>query len=133
MGDVISISRVNDIDIFSEFDSQCPSIPEDIDQRIPRSARKAVTRPGALNDQGVFRKHCAIVVALSLSVLFIVKFVSGAVSSQMDLQYRDFEGDVATHRTSQTAWAEYIETMESDPYYQRVIREKQLYSRQYPQ
>lgn len=133
MGEVISISRVSDIDIFSEFDSQCPSIPEDIDQRIPRSARKAVTRSGALNDQNVFRKHCAIVVALSLCVLFIVKFVSGAVSSQMDLQYRDFEGDVATHRASKSAWAAYIESMESDPYYQRVIREKQLYSRQYAQ
>lgn len=133
MGDVISISRVSDSDIFSEFDSQCPSIPEDIDQRIPRSARKAVVRSSASYDQNVFRKHCAIVVALSLCVLFVVKFVSGTVSSQLGMQYRDLEGDVAKHRASQRAWAAYIQTMETDPYYQRLIREKQLYARQYPQ
>lgn len=133
MGDVISISRVSDVDIFAEFDSQCPSIPEDIDFRIPRSARKAVDKPGSQNDQSLFRKHCAIVVLLSLGILAIVKFVSGSIATQIDMQYRDFENHGVSHRQSQATWAEYISTLEQDAFYQRVLNEKKLYLQQYPQ
>ncbi len=132
MGDVISISRVSDVDIFAEFDAQCPTIPDDIDSRIPRSARKAVDGRGAQGDQTLFRKHCAIVVVLSLCILAIVKFVSGSIATQLGMQYRDFESSNTSHRQSQAAWAGYISTMEQDAYYQRVVKEKQLYQQRFP-
>ena len=131
MGDVISISRVSDVDIFSEFDAQCPAIPDNIDSRIPHSARKAVGNRPLDRDHNLFRKHCAIVVALSVCGLLIVKGVSGAISSQSGMRGLDFQQSSTDHRVSQSSWLAYIRKLENDAFYQHVQQEKQLYSLQY--
>jgi hypothetical protein len=131
MGDVISISRVSDVDIFSEFDAQCPDIPENIDSRIPRSARKAVDKGVLDRDHNLFRKHCAIVVALSVCGLLIVKVVSGAIAAQSGMRSVDFEHSATDHRLSQSSWAAYIRKLENDAFYRHVQQEKHLYSLQY--
>ena len=134
MGDVISISRVSDVDIFSQFKAECPEIPEEIDNRIPKSARKAVAHQPPATRSHQFRNHCVFVVVLSILVLAAVKFISSAVAEQVS--FNRFESGVGgigsevdtTYRNNRDAWLVHIKTLESHPVYERIVEEKRLYA-----
>lgn len=132
MGEVISISRVSDIDIFSQFDDQCPQIPEDVDALIPRSAHKAVHKTAPVEIGHSFRNHCIIVVVLALLVLAAVKIGTGALINQVSHAKLETKSLDTEHRNNQTSWQAYIRLLEADPIYQRIIEERRLYSIQFP-
>lgn len=127
MGDVISLTRVTDVDIFSEFDAQCPSIPESIDLAIPRSAGKAIGKAEAGAEKKGYRTHSFLLIALSLLVLFTVKLIVGAMPSQSV----DLTSTNTSYRQSQETWLSFIETLESDPLHQRVLEEKRLFANEH--
>ncbi len=129
MGDVISISRVSDVDIFSRFDAQCPQIPAEIDNRIPNSARKAVVKSTQSDEHYHFRNHCIVVVVLSFVVLAGVKYVANIMAQSSAADGAITERGDTSYRDKQASWLEQIKLMELDPAYQRVLEEKRLYAR----
>jgi len=131
MGDVISISRVSDVDIFSQFDGQCPEIPAEIDARIPRSARKALEKSVYHEVENNFRNHCVLVVVASLLVLAGVKLTTNAITARVGLHQPQAELLSTDYRNSQSEWAAQIQRLESDPAYQRVLEEKRLFALEY--
>ncbi len=131
MGEVISISRVSDVDIFSQFDAHCPSIPEEIDSRIPRSARKAVDNNIRSDRPHHFRNHCVILVVLSVVVLAAVKLASSAIARQTTTGQAEIAQSNTDFRHHKDTWQAQIKSMENHPAYLRVIEEKRLFAQQY--
>lgn len=133
MGEVISITRVSDVDIFSQFDAQCPGIPEEINTRIPRSARKAVMKTPYQTGEHNFRNHCAVVVVLSLAVLIAVKFATGAITQQAGYSPLQISLQNTAFRESQATWLAHIQSLENSAGYQQLLEEKRLYALQHQQ
>ncbi len=134
MGEVISISRVSDLDILSQFDSQCPAIPTDIEQSICNTAGNAVQRQESSRRFVSFRAASISLVVISIFSLVMVKYVSnhlasGLSSSQVSFS---FAGDSPHWRESQASWTAYIQKLENDPVVVQLRAEKELFRQQYP-
>jgi len=134
MGEVISISRVSDLDILSEFDSQCPAIPIDIDQSIRQSAESALESRGRTRQYVSFRMAGILVVAVSILALVMVKYVSnhlanGLSSTQINSA---FLSGSPQWRESQVSWAAYIQKLENDPVVVQLRTEQELFRQQFP-
>ncbi len=135
MGEVISISRVSDLDIFSEFDAQCPSIPQDIDGLIRQSAESAVDQQQFKGTTGAFKTACVAVVVLSLVALAGVKFVASNVAGNYSAsRYGEFTTSTRSTdwRESREAWQTYINYLQNDPRIIHLQTEQKLFKQQYP-
>ena len=134
MGEVISISRVSDLDILSEFDSQCPEIPIDIDQAIRQTAESVLERQVRTRKYVSFRVAGILVVMLSILALVLVKSVSnhlagGLSSGQVN---SSFLSGSPQWRESQVSWAAYIQKLENDPVVLQLRTERELFLQKYP-
>ena len=134
MGEVISISRVSDLDIFSEFDAQCPEIPEDIDKIISHSAENAVGKPNYPQHTGSFRVACIAVVLSSLVALAGVKFVASQLTGNFSgSKYGDISATGKKEwRESRESWESYITHLENDPRVVHLQIEREMFQQQYP-
>lgn len=135
MGEVISISRVSDLDIFSEFDSQCPSIPHEIDVLVRQSAEKAVDKRNHSEKPASFRAACVAVVVLSLIALAGVKFVASQVPGNYSSgRYADATANMSKNwRESRESWQAYITHLQNDPLMVHLQAELKLFQQQYPE
>lgn len=134
MGEVISISRVSDLDIFSEFDALCPAIPQALDDEIRQSAENAVDKKQPNEKPGSFRAACVAVVLLSLVALAGVKFVAGQVADKYSSsRYGDVQANMSKNwRKSRESWQAYITHLQNDPLMIHLQAEQKSFQQQFP-
>ncbi len=133
MGEVINISRASDLDIFSEFDAQCPSIPEEIDTAIRACALGAVNQNTSAAKPASFRAICVVVVLVSLVALAAVKgLTSRMAANTYTSHYGLSDTEQGEWRQTRESWQAYISQLESDPVFLHLQREKELFQQQYP-
>lgn len=133
MGEVINISSVSDLDIFSEFDAQCPAIPDDIDLAIQHSAAHAVGQQPAEQKAFSFRTVCAGIALASIVAVASVTLTEMTPESGNPATVRGLTGEAQpVWRQTRESWQAYIAQLEKDPAYLHLLRERALFQHQYP-
>ena len=64
MGEVVSIAKARQTDIFSMFDEACPSLPEETNHGVLETARRSIS-DGKSNKPSRFRTACLIIGTVS--------------------------------------------------------------------
>lgn len=133
MGEVISISRASDLDIFSEFDAQCPTIPEEVDTAIRACALNAVAPYTSATKPASFRAACGVVVLVSLAALVVVKGLTSRMATTTSVAHYGLSDTAQGEwRKTRESWQAYISQLEKDPVFVHLQREKKLFQQQYP-
>ena len=152
MGEVVSIRRTTDDDLFDFFNASCPKVPVELDEKVKRSAGRAVQGQEIVNvGRPSFRTACLLVASVSLIGLMLVRGVSvrwndavesaasyanstSSTANQPQLAAaQPVSSTVDSWRRNKSAWAAYIETLESDPFYQHVLSERRKFKERYPE
>ena len=152
MGEVVSIRRTTDDDLFDFFNASCPSVPVELDEKIRHSASRAVQGQEIVNvGRPSFRTACLLIASVSLVGIILVRGVSARWNDAVEsaASYSSSANNVVNSpelaaaqpviaatdswRRSRSAWAEYIEKLESDPFYQYVLSERRRFKAQYPE
>ncbi|OED43642.1 hypothetical protein AB833_03300 [Chromatiales bacterium (ex Bugula neritina AB1)] len=132
MGEVISIHRHGDNDIYRIFDTRGPAMPDDLDEKIKDAAIRAT---GGSEGPGTnpFRSAFVVIVVLSLlSVIVVQRFhykpvstatiVAGFAQTSMDTG----EPRTVPWRQSKVVWLNHISGMEAE-----LLREKVAFAEEY--
>lgn len=145
MGEVVSLAKARQADVFSMFDAACPSLPEETNRDVIETAERSVGAATA-GSSVKFRTACLLIAILS-TVGLAASFL-GAPDTQGQL-VRDLNfssnlvvtdefiiapahADDPAWRQSREAWLAHIAKLENHPYFQQVLREKRLFSLTYP-
>lgn len=159
MGEVVSFAKASQSDVFSMFDDACPALPEDTDREMIVTATRSVGDKNKLQSTR-FRSACVVIGALSILGVLLTVVATGGLTSggqgtnsatlnfSSDLVVTDEftldhsgnsgssnlganNGEPAWRHTRE-AWLAHIATLENDPTYRRVLREKRLFALTYP-
>ncbi len=140
MGDVISIRRQGDNDIYRIFDARGPILPDDLDDKIKTAAARALGKKTPQGD-GAFRSACLIVVCLSLLGIVVAQriqyasvsapqaTVASAAQAGVPLPFaaaKTPQNDVHW-RQSEQSWSSHIEQLELE-----LAREKTDFGHAFP-
>lgn len=74
MGEVVSIAKARQTDIFSMFDEACPSLPEETNHGVFETARRSIS-DGKSNKPSRFRTACLIIGTVSFVGIALSFFV----------------------------------------------------------
>jgi len=160
MGEVVSIAKAKQTDIFSMFDSGCPALPEITDEAVIHSASRSVARV-EVKKPGASRVACLVIGGVSL-IGIALSYLTAETSTNRDLTSSvaghslltadsaligSFSSDLIVTeeftlntqvlderawRLSREAWLAHIAALERDPAYQQILREKRLFAMTYP-
>lgn len=100
MGEVVSIAKARQTDIFSMFDAACPSLPEEASREVIETALRSVG--GAKSDKTTsFRAACIVIAVISLFGLALSYFNSFPVQQRASMG-----GEVSTQNQGRQAMLE---------------------------
>ena len=151
MGEVISIRRSSDDDLYELFSQACPEVPDAVDEKIQLAAVQALSGSQGRYYQPSFKTVCLVVVSACLVGAALVRGVTNRWNVAVDsagmysVQSNNLNSEaimgaalpadnssVKSWRRSRGAWAEYIARLERDPFYQYVQQEKMRFEARYP-
>ena len=95
MGEVVSIAKARQTDVFSMFDAACPSLPEETDRGVLETARRSVGDGKSIKPTR-FRTSCLIIGAISFAGIAL-SFIVGTNVERRTIVGREIatRGDVA--------------------------------------
>ena len=151
MGEVISIKRSTDDDLYALFNEACPEVPAAIDEKIQHAAIRAIGGSHEHSAQLSFKTVCLVVAGACLIGVALVRGVSDRWNHAVDsaamysVQSNNLNNELVlgaalppessgekSWRRSRGAWAEYVARLERDPFYQYVQQEKMRFEARYP-
>lgn len=158
MGDVISIKRSTDDDLFSHFEAACPQVPPAVENSIRLSANRAIGGEQRIDQLPSFKYFFVAIAGLCVIGMLLANGVTSRWKNAVQAAAVYSEpNDLETLATASSepglaaaiaaelpssdgsfirargAWAEYISRLERDPYYQYVLAEKRRFAAQYPE
>ncbi len=161
MGEVISIRRSTDDDLYTLFSQTCPEVPAEVDEKVQLAASRALGGNQVQSSQPSFKTVCLVVAGACLIGITLVRGVTDRWNNAVDsaarysVQSSNLNKEAVlgaalpldngppdnsslvnnsenSWRRSRGAWAEYIARLERDPFYQYVLQEKMRFEAQYP-
>ncbi len=151
MGEVISIRRSTDDDLYTLFSDTCPEVPDAVDEKVHLAATRALGGSVDNPSQPSFKTVCLVVVGACLIGVALVRGVTDRWNIAVDsaakysVQASSLNKEAVlsaalpldnssekSWRRSRDAWAEYIARLERDPFYQHVRQEKLHFEARYP-
>ena len=151
MGEVISIRRSTDDDLYALFNESCPAVPDAVDEKVHFAATRALGGNLDHPSQPSFKTVCIVVAGACLIGVALVRGVTDRWNNAVDsaakysVQASSLNEEAVlgaalpmdnssekSWRRSRGAWAEYIARLERDPFYQHVRQEKLRFEARYP-